>query len=519
MEGEGGRPRAVFMAFGTKGDVYPIAAIASALSCDRKDYDVILITHSAHKSLAGSLEARGVHFIPVSTPAVLSRNHGSSAEDSGELPFSMQKKAIRVGHRKECLSAVEGIFGDGPSLEGDFILINFFALEGWNLAELFQVCCVVAAPYVVPYSAPSSFERQFKDELPLLHRHLQESPLGKVCWSDVIHWMWPLFTEDWGSWRSDSLNLSPIPFTDPVTCLPSWSSLEQSPLLLYGFSKEVVECPGYWPPNVHACGFWFLPMDWQFSCAQCRERMLHRSAYLTMTEDLCSSHVDLEHFMKTSGHSCRPIFVGLSSIGSMGYIVNPRAFLLVLKAVTERTGQRFILFSSGYETLDAAIRLMADELPNPVQTPQSDCAGDFALLHENRLFCFSGNVPYSWLFPKCAAVIHHGGSGSTAAAVAAGVPQVVCPFVLDQFYWAERMHWLGLAPEPLQKGSLVPEDDDAATIERGACAVMRAIESALSPDVRSHAAEMAERVSMEDGIAAALKILEQQVLRPRGGDG
>lgn len=75
--------------------------------------------------------------------------------------------------------------------------------------------------------------------------------------------------------------------------------------------------------------------------------------------------------------------------------------------------------------------------------------------------------------------------------------QVVCPFAMDQFYWAERMHWLGLAPEPLQRGSLVPEDDDAATIERAAHAVMGAIESALSPGVRSRAAEVADRVSME----------------------
>ena len=40
----------------------------------------------------------------------------------------------------------------------------------------------------------------------------------QVSWGDVIHWMWPLFTEDWGSWRSESLNLSPIPFTVETSC-------------------------------------------------------------------------------------------------------------------------------------------------------------------------------------------------------------------------------------------------------------------------------------------------------------
>ncbi|CAA7030584.1 unnamed protein product [Microthlaspi erraticum] len=51
-----------------------------------------------------------------------------------------------------------------------------------------------------PYSPPSGFERQFRKELPDLYKYLKEA-IGKVSWSDVTHWMWPLFTEEWGSWR------------------------------------------------------------------------------------------------------------------------------------------------------------------------------------------------------------------------------------------------------------------------------------------------------------------------------
>ncbi|XP_078438933.1 UDP-Glycosyltransferase superfamily protein isoform X2 [Wolffia australiana] len=518
MEVQSRRPRAAFMAFGTKGD-----AIAASFSCERSDYDVFLISHSAHQSLSKNLEIKGVSFVSVSTPAVLSRNSEDSTEALNER-FFMRKENIKEEHRKQCLFAVERIFGDCPPVAGDFILINFFALEGWSLAELFGVDCVVAAPYVVPYSAPSSFEQQFKRELPLLYKLLKEAPPDKVSWNDVTHWMWPLFSEEWGSWRSNSLNLSPYPFTDPVTFLPSLHLLQKSPLLLnwqkkfsrwrkllscfcrYGFSNEVVECPGYWPRNVHACGFWFLPAHWQFSCVQCRERLQSQSRHMDMDQELCSTHSTLEKFLKESDPSCALIFVGLSSIGSMGYLRNPRAFLLVLKTVIERSLHRFVLFSLDYEPLDDVIKSMANE---------SDGSGDCTFLFDDRLICFSGNLPYSWIFPRCAAVIHHGGSGSTAAAVVAGVPQVVSPFVLDQFYWAERMHWLGLAPEPLQKGSLAPETDDADTVERGACAVMRAVKLALSPEIKSRASEFAAKVSTEDGIAVALKILEQHVLRPR----
>lgn len=198
-------------------------------------------------------------------------------------------------------------------MDGDLIVINFFALEGWSLAELFQVRCVVAAPYVVPYSAPSSFERQFQKELPLLYEYLRDAPTGKVGWEDVIYWMWPIFTEDWGLWRSHDLHLSFLPFTDPVTGLPRWHERPLSPLLLYGFSKEVVECPDYWPTKVRVCGFWFLPFEWQFSCNSCAEiSSLIFSRKLNAQEEMCSIHANLKAFLNASPEQL--IFMSLSSI-------------------------------------------------------------------------------------------------------------------------------------------------------------------------------------------------------------
>lgn len=208
------------------------------------------------------------------------------------------------------MSAVENVFGNDMSTHGDFIVINFFALEGWHLAELFQVKCIIAAPYFVPYSAPASFERQFKQSLPLLYKYFQEAPLNMVCWTDITHWMWALFMESWGSWRNDSLNLSPIPFTDPVTNLPLWYMREESPLLLYGFSKEIVELPGYWPFSAH---FWFLPMAWQFSCNKCKELLCGNAS--NSGGALCVNHAGLEHFTMGNSYSSLPIFIGLSSIG------------------------------------------------------------------------------------------------------------------------------------------------------------------------------------------------------------
>ncbi|KAK7246835.1 hypothetical protein RIF29_41705 [Crotalaria pallida] len=500
---EGRKRKAVFMAFGTQGDVYPLAAIAAAFACDQRQYNVILITHSAHKSLSSHLAEKHVEYYPVSSPPVLSADQNNEIEGKSESSFSLQKMKITRDHRQECCSLIERIFGDGPNLDGDLIVINFFALEGWSLAESYRVRCVVAAPYVVPYSAPATFESQFQRELPLLYKYLIEAPSGKVCWKDVIHWMWPLFTENWGSWRNDDLHLSPCPFTDPVTGIPTWHDRLQSPLLMYGFSKEVVEWPAYWPTKVQVCGFWFLPTEWQFTCKKCREISVYDSpGNQYAKDDLCPSHSELHNFLNTA-----PIFIGLSSIGSMGFLSDPHAFLRVLQTVLNTTKYRFILFTAGYEPLESMVRTTAAEASFDQNNQSEDCV----CLYDGRLFCFSGSIPYGWLFPKCAAVIHHGGSGTTAAALQAGAPQVVCPFMLDQFYWAERMCWLGVSPEPLHRNHLLPDKNDDTSIQEAAHVLSTAIHEALSSSIKVRAAEIAGRISLEDGVSEAIKHIKEEL--------
>ncbi len=63
-------------------------------------------------------------------------------------------------------------------------------------------------------------------------------------------------------------------------------------------------------------------------------------------------------------------------------------------------------------------------------------------------------VDHAALFPRVAAVVHHGGAGTTTAAARAGVPQIVVPHVLDQFWWAERVRTLGVATPSLPRRRL-----------------------------------------------------------------
>lgn len=59
---------------------------------------------------------------------------------------------------------------------------------------------------------------------------------------------------------------------------------------------------------------------------------------------------------------------------------------------------------------------------------------------------FIGDVPHELLFPRVAAVVHHGGAGTIATAARAGVPQVVVPYMADQFQWRTQIVKLGLGP-------------------------------------------------------------------------
>src|SRR5262249_49362938 len=64
------------------------------------------------------------------------------------------------------------------------------------------------------------------------------------------------------------------------------------------------------------------------------------------------------------------------------------------------------------------------------------------------------DVPHSWLFPKTAAIVHHGGAGTTGAALLAGKPSVIIPQAVDQPFWARLV---ARQQAGVQAGELTPE--------------------------------------------------------------
>ena len=111
--------------------------------------------------------------------------------------------------------------------------------------------------------------------------------------------------------------------------------------------------------------------------------------------------------------------------------------------------------------------------------------------------CVVDAVPHDLVLPHVAAAVHHGGAGTTTAAARAGVPQVVLPHILDQFYWAHRVEALNLGPAGL-----------AVEIANAEMLTARISTALTDQRMRDTAAAFGPRVAARNGVHAGADILE-----------
>lgn len=180
-------------------------------------------------------------------------------------------------------------------------------------------------------------------------------------------------------------------------------------------------------------------------------------------EDATPLPRDLEAFLARGEP---PIYLGFGSMPA------PRGVSRTLVDAARAVGRRAIL-SRGWAELE-----MVEEA--------TDCIA-------------VGDVNQQALFPRLAAVVHHGGAGTTSTAARAGVPQVVVPMFSDQFYWASRLRALGIGASVV--GTL--------TTDALAQALVEALEPAIAPRSRSLAAQL-----RSDGAMIAARRLVAPDLQP-----
>lgn len=114
----------------------------------------------------------------------------------------------------------------------------------------------------------------------------------------------------------------------------------------------------------------------------------------------------------------------------------------------------------------------------------------------SRDLLYLESAPHDWLLPCCNILIHHGGAGTVAAGLRAGIPQVIVPFMTDQPFWARRVHAVGASPKPILVKQL--------SVER----LTRAIIEANSATVRQRAGSLGQAIHKEDGVMRAVELIE-----------
>ncbi len=116
-------------------------------------------------------------------------------------------------------------------------------------------------------------------------------------------------------------------------------------------------------------------------------------------------------------------------------------------------------------------------------------------------------APHDRLFPRMAAVVHHGGAGTTAEGLRAGRPTAVFPSNFgDQLFWGRRVHALGVGPEPVPQKRLTAEG------------LVAAIHSITDDEgMRRRAAALGEKIQAEHGVARAVEIVAGRTAEESSG--
>ena len=250
--------------------------------------------------------------------------------------------------------------------------------------------------------------------------------------------LWSVLRPPTNEMRTDILDLPPAALRHTFA-----DNLRDSPVL-YGFSPAVLPPPADWDDNVQVTGYWFLESE----------------------RDDWRPDEELQRFL---AGGAPPVYVGF---GSMSSDAEEDLTGIVFNAL-RRCGLRGVL-ATGWGGL------------TPAQLPPDMLMLDW--------------VPHDWLFPRTAAVIHHGGAGTTATGLRHGVPQVVVPFFGDQHFWGQRVHELAVGPRPVPRRRL--------TADRLAAALRVA---ATDPAVRARAAEVSRRIRTEDGVSTAVRALRRRL--------
>ena len=262
------------------------------------------------------------------------------------------------------------------------------------------------------------------------------SPVNLALYYTVRWFMWSLARPPVNKLLRKGLDLDPYSRFGPLHRQPV-----ERRRVLYGYSERILPRSRDWPQNIQVTGFWFLDAadGWQ-------------------------PPDDLLAFLAAGS---KPIYVGFGSM----YPRDPKRITATVIAAIRKAGCRAII-AKGWGGLvpDAA-------------------AGDpnLYLLQQAR---------HDWLFPRMAAAVHHGGAGTTAAAVRAGIPSLILPFITEQAFWSVQLEKLGVAAPRLNRNTVTTEQ------------LASGISRVQNRTMRERAAGLGQEIRAENGVETAIDHLK-----------
>lgn len=312
----------------------------------------------------------------------------------------------------------------------DVVILTPLATWGYHIAEKLAVPCLMAA--CIPISPTREFPfLKFANT----SRNSFKRILNYTSYPLVEFLFWQQQRKNINRFREQILDLPPLPFLGNRFRKKRPPNLSPLPVL-YGFSPSVIPRPADWADWLNVTGYWFL--------------------------DQAVSYQPPKEMLDFIEDGQPPVCIGFGSMTTG----NPQLLTEVVIEALAASQQRGILLSGW--------------------------AGIGNVKSDNIFLIDS--VPHDWLFPRMAAVVHHGGASTTAASLRAGVPTVTVPFFADQPAWGQRLTDLGVSPPPIPYKEL------------SAQALAAAIGVAVNDEtMRKQANALGKSIREEDGVANAVE--------------
>ncbi|CAO3582891.1 unnamed protein product [Absidia cylindrospora] len=394
------------LTIGSRGDVQPYIALCKQLQQDG-GHHCRIASHGEYRSW---VENHGIEFRCIGgDPGELMR----LCIENNFLSFSFIKSGYKLFYTwfntllESSWDAVQGT---------DVLIESPSSMVGVHMAESLEIPYFRSMPF--PWTKTTKFPHPFA----------VSNLAGGRIYNDMTYLMidmalWAGTSKPINRFRREKLGLAPTSLDQ----LQTW----RIPYL-YSFSPLVQPAPKDWPDYIHCTGYWFIDEKgqeskdhWQPPQALLSFLQLHHPSGSSVSDG--DGH--LEDSEPNSKDERPVVYIGFGSI----IVSDPEAMSRVIVESVIEANVRAII-CKGWSSRGSTNEHQLQETPTSTQILQD---------HTDSILMLD-SVPHDWLFPLIQGVVHHGGAGTCAAGLKAGLPTVIKPFFGDQRFWGRKVEELGV---------------------------------------------------------------------------